>query len=438
MTRGPAIVALFAVLGAVRAATAGVWNVPADAPTIQAAVDRAAPGDTIRVAAGEYVESVRIKGAKAGLTIESADPAAPFTIRGTPNKSNDGVRVDKVDRITLRGFRIVGAYDGVRLNDATHALVLGLQIENSALGIRVNGGRDNGVAGCTVSLTRVEEGIFADGSPGVVLLSNLVEDTARLGIRVLDSDGAILSSNVVRNAGSSDGIFVSQSIGARVSDCEVTGSYRDGVRIQRATGLVLERNTSNANGSAGFRIDRCWPFQSSADVLAGGNTAAGNGAANVIVIAAGPCSGAGCPVTTTTSTVRPTTTTRTTTTRPATTTGPVATTSTSTTAATPTTQPGDLVLARWRLYVRIANASGQTNVNLPKRAVDPPAEIAIRVQAFPAFAPNDRMTAAEIAALGDDTTARLMAGAGAYAAAHPADFPGFTSVVGLIWAERVP
>jgi hypothetical protein len=48
--------------------------VPTNAATIQQAVDLAAPGDVVRVLPGTYPGPVRIVGAKAGLTIEGADP----------------------------------------------------------------------------------------------------------------------------------------------------------------------------------------------------------------------------------------------------------------------------------------------------------------------------------------------------------------------------
>ena len=57
------------------AASAAVIAVPADQPTIQAAVAAAAAGDVVRVSPGVYPERVRITGARDGLTIEAANPA---------------------------------------------------------------------------------------------------------------------------------------------------------------------------------------------------------------------------------------------------------------------------------------------------------------------------------------------------------------------------
>jgi hypothetical protein len=57
------------------AASLGAANVPADYPTIQAAVNAAQPGDVIRLAEGMYDEDVTTKYAQPGVTIEGAGDA---------------------------------------------------------------------------------------------------------------------------------------------------------------------------------------------------------------------------------------------------------------------------------------------------------------------------------------------------------------------------
>ena len=140
------------------AARGAVLDVPLVYPGIQQAVDAAAPGDVIRVGAGTYQEHVRVRGDKAAITIEGADAHAMPVLLGTANKSADGIRVDEVDRITLRNLRIVGAYDGVRLNRVVGAVVSGLVIEDTALGIRINRGADNVVVANTIFGTRGRTG----------------------------------------------------------------------------------------------------------------------------------------------------------------------------------------------------------------------------------------------------------------------------------------
>jgi len=107
-------------------------------PTIQAAVDAAEPGDTVRIQAGAYPEQVSIRGknvfADAGepdrILIE-ADPAAAagsVVITGASAQCSDGfaVRFQESKFVTLRGVAIASAGDPVTAllggdqNEANH------------------------------------------------------------------------------------------------------------------------------------------------------------------------------------------------------------------------------------------------------------------------------------------------------------------------------
>ena len=59
----------------------------------------------------------------------------------------------------------------------------------------------------------------------------------------------------------------------------------------------FERISANDNGSAGLRIERSSPFDDVADVLAAGNTAAGNDGPDIVVHPF-RCNQSKCPTTT--------------------------------------------------------------------------------------------------------------------------------------------
>ena len=257
--------------------------VPTDQPTIQAAVDAASPGDTIQVQPGSYQESVRIRGANTGLTIEAADATDPPTIHGTPNKSVDGIRVDSVDGVIFRNLRIVGAYDGVRLNSVRNAIVVGLDIENSALGIRVNHGQGTIVDRCIVLGTRVEQGILVASASGTLIRGSTIGDTDREGIRVVGSPGVVLENDLVSGSRSADGIAVGSSPGVEIDGCVVSDSSGDGIHVTNSAGLVLSGNSATDNLEIGLSISRSPPFRSVADVIAAGNSASGNREAEIEV-----------------------------------------------------------------------------------------------------------------------------------------------------------
>src|SRR5262249_30696367 len=401
-----------------------VIAVPADHPTIQSAVDAAAAGDVVRVSPGVYPERVRITGARNGLTIEAADPSNPPVIQGKATTSTDGVRIDGLNGITLRALRIVDANTGVRLTRVENAVLENLHLENDGLGIRIVSGSGDTVRGSVIEGTRGRQGILVESSPNTTIEDTIVHAPQREGVAIRNSAGAVLLRVTVDGSQDGDGILVYRSQGSHVEDSTVMNNARNGLRAQSSLDLVLLRTTANDNGSAGLRIERSSPFENVADVLAAGNTAAGNRGRD-IVVEPFLCNRSRCPTTTvTTSTNSSTTTTSTTLVRPRT---------------PPTTVPSPpLADAFWRFYVGVATgAPFPHNVDVPARSTDPALDVPIRADQLPAFRPGDQVTGPEIAGLGGDTLDRLTAAVDAYLRSHPADYPGFSTILAVRWAERV-
>jgi parallel beta-helix repeat protein len=105
---------MLCMTGTVSAATLAV---PADYSTIQAAIDAASGGDTVLVAPGEYVQSLRCK---SGVTVQGAG-AEVTTIRGDGSVVEWGwtCTVRGADNCTIAGFTITGSYFGILNNGSS-------------------------------------------------------------------------------------------------------------------------------------------------------------------------------------------------------------------------------------------------------------------------------------------------------------------------------
>lgn len=254
----------------------GILLVPSQWPSIQEAVDVAAPNATIRIAPGEYHESIFVSGNKDGLTIEAADPAHPPDIIGVVGSKLDGIRADFIDDLTVRHLRIYGAYDAIRLNHCNDALLEHLQLENSALGVRINNGEHHVLRDSTIDVTRVEQGLWIEYAPDTVLERLVVRGGQFGGIRIRNSDRVRLTDVDVDDSDGSDGIKVEYSPDATIERCSARDGYARGFRIINSPGVVFTGNVATGNATAGIRIENSEPFATVNDVLAAGNTATGN------------------------------------------------------------------------------------------------------------------------------------------------------------------
>ncbi|MDZ4857992.1 MAG: ankyrin repeat domain-containing protein [Candidatus Hydrogenedentes bacterium] len=195
---------LFAVL----TASAAEIAVPGDHPSIQTAIDAAAPGDTVVIAPGTYAEALTLKdgvslrgSSRDEVIVESPSTAGAVL---TINACGSG----KIEGIT---FRHASVREGAKSDEAPGVI----DVVNSTVDIvncSITNGEGHGVylkAGGQPSLRDCivdgngGSGVFLDG-PGMLarLIGNTITNNKHTGVDVFTADtGANLNRNVMKGNG---------------------------------------------------------------------------------------------------------------------------------------------------------------------------------------------------------------------------------------------
>lgn len=181
--------------------------------TIEDALTRARPGDTVRVGPGEYRAPIRMR---PGVTVVSVKPHEAI-LRSAPGASLQAAVVFPSDAdagrtgAALSGFRVAG--------DADHAIEVGVLLEAGAGrvdDVEVSGAIKAGIVAQSGSLALVGSCYVHDNAgPGIVVLSgaslelrhNLITANGKPGVKVLpgvelfEGATAVLFGNIVLGNG---------------------------------------------------------------------------------------------------------------------------------------------------------------------------------------------------------------------------------------------
>ena len=232
---------LIAVVADVGDAIAATIHVPADQPTIQAAVAAAASGDIVLVSPGTYVENIDIQGK--AVTLQSASGPAVTVIDG--NHAGAVVSMSNVPTGgAVIGFTLRNGVEGFYGSGISLFLASPLISGNV---ITANTGQNPGIGGFIASPTIQDNLFFANPcdnqfTSGVlgfvngsrpVIHDNVIRDNDCRGINMtvpVDAVPVVFNNTIVRNR---TGIYVD----ARVSNAAHT--YRNNVIVANSIGLEV-------------------------------------------------------------------------------------------------------------------------------------------------------------------------------------------------------
>jgi parallel beta-helix repeat protein len=227
-------------------------SVPATQPTIQAGVDAALDGDTVLVAAGNYVENVVIDGrdivllgdtVSFGVVLESANPGvSPLTIRNVPWLTSQIV--------------------GFVIQNASNAR--GILVIDSSPSIRRNHIRDN--VGGGIALTGTGMGLVADNS----IYRNTTRDGA--GILMQEAGADVLRNQIYENRATSVG-------GGLMTDNRVSLAAKLPPSVYVVAGNEFRANYAGAGGG-GVYLYEGFPITISGNLFVADTSGFGGGLDN--------------------------------------------------------------------------------------------------------------------------------------------------------------
>ncbi|HEY6071865.1 MAG TPA: parallel beta-helix domain-containing protein [Anaerolineales bacterium] len=209
-------------------------NVVVVTTTIQAAVDAANPGDTVRVPPGVYHENVLVM--KDNITIKGSRGAI---LDGTGLPGNSGITVRAPSTARINGFSL----SGLRIQNYSRNGVLLVQVDN----YQIVGGK---------YIDNDEYGIFPIRSTHGLIESNQVSGSDDTGIYIGQSDGAEIRNNQVSDCTVGIEVEVSSNISIQdnklmdntigISAFVLPGlSLTETTNIQVTHNLVIHNNRPN-------------------------------------------------------------------------------------------------------------------------------------------------------------------------------------------------
>jgi parallel beta-helix repeat protein len=233
-------------------------------PTVQSAVDAAAPGDRINVCPGTYREQVIIPTGKDGIRLRSVERwqaiiKAPAVMVPGPVGTFTIVRVDGAQNVGIAAFTITGPgpagcgtlHYGVRVDDGGSANILGNHI--TAI-------RDEPLSGCQNGVG-IQVGRLADATSGSArIMGNLIDDYQKNGMTVSgNGSSGEIANNRVFGIGrtaliAQNGIQVSGTATANVRNNSVSDNIytpqtvvSTGILLFSSGKVAIERNTLTSN-----------------------------------------------------------------------------------------------------------------------------------------------------------------------------------------------
>jgi archaellum component FlaF (FlaF/FlaG flagellin family) len=265
-----------------QSAKANIIHVPTDQPTIQAAINAAATGDTVLVSPGTYKENIDFMGK--AISVTSSGGAQVTIIDGGASNSVVRFKTNETSASVLNGFTITngfGNYDGGGIlisgssptitnniiannkaceGDGMYVSFGGPLIQGNVISNNVQSGCGGGVGGGGIELIGASSGAQVIGN--AITGNNPISGYDGGGIGLWTPGPALIRSNFIsgNSAGTGGGIGgANDTSGVRIIQNVITGntaSTGGGMEIDNTAAAIVNNtiagNTAQGDGSAFF------------------------------------------------------------------------------------------------------------------------------------------------------------------------------------------
>ena len=235
---------------------AATTQVDCSSASLQAAVDKAKPGDTLLVS-GTCKENLVIHEEVARITLDGQGKA---TVNG-PDARKPIIEV-RGRGITIKGFTVTGGRRGISVRWGGQAVIDGNTVQGGAIEVRTGGSA--AIRNNTVQNSRYH-GIAVIDNSVARIINNTVKNSRLNGILIVTNSSAwvgVLSlgdktprPNIIENNGMY-GIIVGRTSAARIVGNTMSNNKRDGIRVLRGSAVHISSNTIDANGWDGISVSR--------------------------------------------------------------------------------------------------------------------------------------------------------------------------------------
>ncbi len=194
------VVLTLIAISAVPAATAATISVPGNYPTIQAAIDAAADGDTIRVGSGTYTENLEIL---KSLTLTGVDTGS-----GRPIVDGNGSSAIAIiaNGVTIQGFTVTGANGPLMYTAPAGIYVYGSNatitdniVSGNYNGIYLEGSSNDNLTGNKADGNHI--GIYLFQSSNVSVTGNSASSNTFRGVYIREGSKNRLTGNTISDNG---------------------------------------------------------------------------------------------------------------------------------------------------------------------------------------------------------------------------------------------